>query len=144
MARSPSRGRHGRAGSEQPPAEGGEVLEPPVGGGREGEGAPRSRVGEEAAPAPAGRTPSVADGGLGDSPGAGEAEATAGRDEPAARDRGPDGHVLVVFAGSGAADSTLARSLRARGIGATEVDIAQGGADHDVLRDEVGGALLRE
>eukprot|EP00965_Chrysotila_dentata_P242214 6204759-Pleurochrysis_carterae.AAC.1 len=50
--------------------------------------------------------------------------------------------VLVVFAGTGVADSTLARSLRELGAGATEIDIAAGGRDHDVLRSEVADTLL--
>eukprot|EP00965_Chrysotila_dentata_P032495 1082789-Pleurochrysis_carterae.AAC.1 len=33
--------------------------------------------------------------------------------------------------------------MRARGLHAAEVDIAQGGADHDVLRSEVADTLLR-
>eukprot|EP00965_Chrysotila_dentata_P074078 2446793-Pleurochrysis_carterae.AAC.1 len=36
--------------------------------------------------------------------------------------QGPAGPVLVVFAGAGTADSTLARSLRARGADVTEID----------------------
>ena len=49
---------------------------------------------------------------------------------------------LVVFAGEGG-DRDLPARLRARGIGVTVVDTLQGGARHDVLRSEVGDALLR-
>eukprot|EP00965_Chrysotila_dentata_P152167 5028437-Pleurochrysis_carterae.AAC.1 len=70
---------------------------------------------------------------------------------PAPEGRGVDGDgdgdtqsVLVVFAGSGEADSTLARSLRARGLGVVEIDVALGGSDHDVLRDDVAATLLEQ
>ena len=50
--------------------------------------------------------------------------------------------VLVVFAGEGG-DRDLPACLRARGMSVTAVDTKQGGARHDVLRSEVGDALLR-
>ena len=50
--------------------------------------------------------------------------------------------VLVVFAGEGGVRD-LPACLRARGLGVTVVDTKQGGARHDVLRGEVGDALLR-
>ena len=50
--------------------------------------------------------------------------------------------VLVVFAGEGG-DHDLPARLRARGLGVTAIDTKLGGARHDVLRSEVGDALLR-
>ena len=49
--------------------------------------------------------------------------------------------VLIVFAGPGRHDDLAAR-LRARGIAVAAVDTKVGGVDHDVLRPEVGEALI--
>eukprot|EP00965_Chrysotila_dentata_P020247 670385-Pleurochrysis_carterae.AAC.1 len=79
----------------------------------------------------------------------GDQEATGGR--AAARGRegrergGPTPrHVLVVFAGDGTAESTLPGELRRRGHRVTAIDVALGGAEHDVLRGDVAGRLLEE
>ena len=70
-------------------------------------------------------------------------EATEPRGAPQREPRGVAwAEALVVFAGEGG-DRDLPARLRARGIGVTVVDTLQGGARHDVLRSEVGDALLR-
>ena len=100
------------------------------------------------------------DGGAYDGAGAARRERrTAGgstkRDAPGATERSWASHTswrapkgepwasaLVVFAGPGG-DLDLPARLRARGLSVTAVDTKQGGARHDVLRAEVGDALLR-